>query len=105
MPMLPEAEPQPTHRNWSDAGGQQSSPFISRFLTDFDPIHCLGKGGFGVVFEARNKIDDCNYAIKRIPLPNRYEAQSSSLLHGGYVRFQVVTVVLKIEVLWYVMLC
>ncbi|XP_071448115.1 eukaryotic translation initiation factor 2-alpha kinase isoform X2 [Hetaerina americana] len=45
--------------------------FTSRYLTDFEPMHRLGKGGFGVVFEARNKIDDCNYAIKRIPLPNR----------------------------------
>jgi serine/threonine protein kinase len=76
VPMLPQAEPQYTHRSHSDPSGQQSSQFNSRFLTDFVPIHYLGKGGFGVVFEAQNKIDDCNYAIKRIPLPNRYEAQS-----------------------------
>ena len=24
----------------------------------------LGKGGFGVVFEAKNRLDDCGYAIK-----------------------------------------
>lgn len=42
-----------------------------RYLTDFEPVQCLGRGGFGVVFEARNKVDDCNYAIKRIRLPNR----------------------------------
>jgi translation initiation factor 2-alpha kinase 3 len=74
VPMLPQVEPQRMHRSPSDAGGQLSSQFNSRFLNDFDPIHCLGKGGFGVVFEARNKIDDCNYAIKRIQLPNRYKA-------------------------------
>lgn len=45
--------------------------FKSRYLQDFEPIHCLGKGGFGIVFEARNKIDDCHYAIKRIPLPSK----------------------------------
>ncbi|KZC04854.1 PREDICTED: eukaryotic translation initiation factor 2-alpha kinase-like [Dufourea novaeangliae] len=44
--------------------------FISRYLTDFVPVDCLGKGGYGVVFEAKNRIDDCNYAIKRIALPN-----------------------------------
>ncbi|XP_031826001.1 eukaryotic translation initiation factor 2-alpha kinase isoform X2 [Nomia melanderi] len=44
--------------------------FKSRYLTDFEPVDCLGKGGYGVVFEAKNKIDDCNYAIKRIALPN-----------------------------------
>lgn len=47
--------------------------FVSRYLTDFHPVHCLGKGGYGIVFEAKNKIDDCHYAIKRIPLPNRQE--------------------------------
>lgn len=45
--------------------------YSSRYLTDFEPVSCLGKGGFGVVFQARNKIDDCHYAIKRIPLPNK----------------------------------
>ncbi|XP_054012153.1 eukaryotic translation initiation factor 2-alpha kinase [Hylaeus anthracinus] len=44
--------------------------FTSRYLTDFEPVDCLGKGGYGVVFEAKNKIDDCNYAIKRIALSN-----------------------------------
>lgn len=44
---------------------------LRRYLTDFEPVQCLGRGGFGVVFEARNKVDDCNYAIKRIRLPNR----------------------------------
>lgn len=46
--------------------------FKSRYLTDFEPVDCLGKGGYGVVFKAKNKIDDCNYAIKRIALPNRF---------------------------------
>jgi len=96
VPMLPQAEPQHTHRSHSDPGGQQSSQFNSRFLTDFDPIHCLGKGGFGVVFEARNKIDDCNYAIKRIPLPNRQESRDrvmrevkalAKLEHSNIVRY------------------
>lgn len=49
--------------------------FVSRYLTDFDPVHCLGKGGYGIVFEAKNKIDDCHYAIKRIPLPNWQESR------------------------------
>ncbi|XP_011506315.1 PREDICTED: eukaryotic translation initiation factor 2-alpha kinase [Ceratosolen solmsi marchali] len=50
--------------------------FNSRYLTDYEPVDCLGHGGYGVVFEARNKIDDCNYAIKRIALPNsRYSRE------------------------------
>jgi hypothetical protein len=31
--------------------------FVSRFLTDYEPLRCLGFGGFGVVFESKNKID------------------------------------------------
>lgn len=52
-----------------------SSVFSSRFLGDFQMVQRLGKGGFGVVFEAKNKLDDCNYAIKRIVLPNRKESR------------------------------
>lgn len=49
--------------------------YASRFLNDFDLVQCLGKGGFGVVFEVKNKLDDCNYAIKRILLPTKKESR------------------------------
>lgn len=45
--------------------------FKSHYLQHFQSICCLGKGGFGVVFKARNKLDDGKYAIKRIPFPSR----------------------------------
>ncbi|KAG8453329.1 hypothetical protein GDO86_000099 [Hymenochirus boettgeri] len=79
--------------NWSDF---KNCDYISRYLTDFEPIQCLGRGGFGVVFEARNKVDDCNYAIKRIRLPNRELAREkvmrevkalAKLEHPGIVRY------------------
>ena len=54
---------------------EEVSNFISRFLTDFDLVRVLGKGGFGVVFEVKNKLDDCNYAIKRILLPSKKESR------------------------------
>uniref|UniRef100_A0A8D2IY38 PRKR-like endoplasmic reticulum kinase n=1 Tax=Varanus komodoensis TaxID=61221 RepID=A0A8D2IY38_VARKO len=59
----------------SSSGDLKNSGYVSRYLTDFEPIQCLGRGGFGVVFEAKNKVDDCNYAIKRIRLPNREQAR------------------------------
>ncbi|RVE56950.1 hypothetical protein OJAV_G00211390 [Oryzias javanicus] len=74
----------------------RSSEYVSRYLTDFDPMQCLGRGGFGVVFEARNKVDDCNYAIKRIRLPNRELAREkvmrevkalAKLEHPGIIRY------------------
>mmetsp|Transcript_5275 Transcript_5275/g.6420 ORF Transcript_5275/g.6420 Transcript_5275/m.6420 type:complete len:748 (-) Transcript_5275:14-2257(-) len=36
----------------------------SRFLTDFEPLGFIGKGGFGTVLKARNKSEDFPYAIK-----------------------------------------
>ncbi|EHH22307.1 hypothetical protein EGK_05547 [Macaca mulatta] len=79
--------------NWNDI---KNSGYVSRYLTDFEPIQCLGRGGFGVVFEAKNKVDDCNYAIKRIRLPNRELAREkvmrevkalAKLEHPGIVRY------------------
>ncbi|XP_036080238.1 eukaryotic translation initiation factor 2-alpha kinase 3 isoform X2 [Rousettus aegyptiacus] len=79
--------------SWNDI---KNSGYISRYLTDFEPIQCMGRGGFGVVFEARNKVDDCNYAIKRIHLPNRELAREkvmrevkalAKLEHPGIVRY------------------
>ncbi|XP_075221810.1 pancreatic eIF-2alpha kinase isoform X2 [Lycorma delicatula] len=61
-------------RGYSRTSSKESD-YVSRYLTDFDQVHCLGKGGFGIVFEAKNKIDDCHYAVKRIPLPNRQESR------------------------------
>jgi len=50
---------------------EEQVPFLSQYLKEFEPIQCLGRGGFGVVFEAKKKIDDRHYAVKRITLPNR----------------------------------
>ena len=56
----------------------------------------MGKGGFGVVFKAKKKIDDCEYAIKRIYLPQCEEAKEkmmrevkalAALDHPGIVRY------------------
>ncbi|KAG7510854.1 eukaryotic translation initiation factor 2-alpha kinase 3 [Solea senegalensis] len=74
----------------------RSTEYVSRYLTDFEPVQCLGRGGFGVVFEARNQVDDCNYAIKRIRLPNRELAREkvmrevkalAKLEHPGIIRY------------------
>ncbi|KAJ8970001.1 hypothetical protein NQ314_001430 [Rhamnusium bicolor] len=51
---------------------KENETFSSRYVNDFDTVSCLGKGGFGLVFEVKQKIDECSYAIKRITLPNEY---------------------------------
>ncbi|KAL5288982.1 EIF2AK3 family protein [Megaselia abdita] len=79
-----------------DSSDRDSFDFSSRFEVDFDFVQCLGKGGFGVVFEAKNKLDDCNYAVKRIALPNKKESRERVLRevktlanceHGNIVRY------------------
>ncbi|CAG9855228.1 unnamed protein product [Phyllotreta striolata] len=63
----PVAHPVTTERRISE---RDSEVFTSRYINDFETLQCLGKGGFGVVFEVKQKIDECSYAIKRITLPN-----------------------------------
>ncbi|XP_064118578.1 eukaryotic translation initiation factor 2-alpha kinase 3-like [Macrobrachium nipponense] len=48
--------------------------FTSRYLTDFKPMRCLGRGGFGVVFQVYNNLDENEYAVKRITLPSKEES-------------------------------
>jgi len=45
---------------------EQATIKRSRYETDFDEIQKIGKGGFGNVYKARNKIDGNLYAIKKI---------------------------------------
>ncbi|XP_011057621.1 PREDICTED: eukaryotic translation initiation factor 2-alpha kinase isoform X1 [Acromyrmex echinatior] len=59
----------------SDTTDNNGDNFYSRFLMDYELVDCLGKGGYGVVFEVKNKIDDCNYAIKRIALSNNEDSR------------------------------
>ncbi|OUM68337.1 hypothetical protein PIROE2DRAFT_68699 [Piromyces sp. E2] len=42
----------------------------SRYLDDFVQIKRLGKGAFGAVFEAENKLDGLRYAVKIIRIPS-----------------------------------
>ena len=52
-----------------------NAEFVSRYLTDYEPMQCLGAGGFGVVVESKNKLDENHYAVKRVRLPVREEAK------------------------------
>lgn len=67
----------------------------SRFTTDFDSLGKLGKGGFGEVVKAKNKLDGVIYAIKVIKLEDVAENRKilrevttvSRLYHRHIVRY------------------
>ncbi|XP_055908473.1 eukaryotic translation initiation factor 2-alpha kinase [Eupeodes corollae] len=75
MPITRSAANFSGQRSFSESTTHSGDHFSSRFQADFDLERCLGRGGFGVVFEAKNKLDDCRYAIKRITLPNKKESR------------------------------
>uniref|UniRef100_A0A158R5Y8 PRKR-like endoplasmic reticulum kinase n=1 Tax=Syphacia muris TaxID=451379 RepID=A0A158R5Y8_9BILA len=67
-----------------------------RFFEDFTPIRCLGRGGYGVVFNCKHKLDDRNYAVKRITVSNTASAiervtreakAMAKLNHPGIIRY------------------
>ncbi|KAJ1992057.1 eukaryotic translation initiation factor 2-alpha kinase [Coemansia spiralis] len=60
-----------TIRNASSDVDTVMRPLASRYRTDFEEIEFLGKGGFGSVVKARNRIDGRFYAIKKIKLDAR----------------------------------
>ncbi|CAI5464591.1 unnamed protein product, partial [Closterium sp. Yama58-4] len=73
-------------RFWSaSAEGQGSAADAaqalgSRYLSDFEEVAMLGKGGFGSVVLCVNKLDGRKYAIKRIPLRGKSPALNSKIL-------------------------
>ena len=75
---------------------ESGSNFVSRFISDYETRSCLGRGAYGVVFQAKNKVDGIEYAVKRITLPSaeadktkvlREVTQHARLNHNNIVRY------------------
>ena len=66
----------------------------SRFLTDFNVIDRVGKGGFGSVFKVKNKLDNKTYAVKIVNVNSenkelvlREVKNLSNLNHSNIIRY------------------
>jgi translation initiation factor 2-alpha kinase 3 len=42
--------------------------FGSRYTQDFEELGILGKGGYGIVYQCRHKLDGVIYAVKKVPV-------------------------------------
>jgi serine/threonine protein kinase len=69
-------------------------PNLSRYKSDFMEIAKINSGGFGSVYKVYNKIDQCMYAIKKIPIydmddfiPFEEVKKLSNLNHENIVRY------------------
>uniref|UniRef100_UPI0037E87CB3 interferon-induced, double-stranded RNA-activated protein kinase-like n=1 Tax=Semicossyphus pulcher TaxID=241346 RepID=UPI0037E87CB3 len=79
--------------NGKDAGKSEKSAtqsVVSRFTSEYDTIVCLGKGGFGHVYKARQKLLEKDYAVKVVCCKKkalREVAALSDLNHCNIVRY------------------
>jgi serine/threonine protein kinase len=63
-PPVPETkESSPQHSSWSVKHHPLS---LSRYQREFEEIALLASGGFGQVFHVRHRMDQCEYAVKRV---------------------------------------
>ena len=58
---------------------------ISRYANDFDQLETIGRGGFGIVYKARHKLDGNIYAIKMIRLSRDNEENKRTLREIKYL--------------------
>lgn len=78
-PKMRSCDLQPDNNEIAELKTQYRRPLLnnpkehsSRYNNEFKQLRCLGRGGFGVVYAAKNNIDGKQYAVKRITLPKQW---------------------------------
>jgi len=79
VPQTPVALTRPGNFWQVGQGLQQESASYSRYRADFEEVKFMGKGAFGSVVKARNRLDGNFYAIKRIKLSSSPENDERTL--------------------------
>ncbi|KAK8379865.1 hypothetical protein O3P69_019694 [Scylla paramamosain] len=78
-----------------------STEYTSRYLTDFEPVQRLARGGLGVVCQVRNKLDENEYAVKRINLPtNKSSAERVKREVRALAKFNHANIVVRCYNSW-----
>ncbi|KAL0052345.1 hypothetical protein WJX82_000639 [Trebouxia sp. C0006] len=76
------------HQFWQRSSAMQSAPppaalhpaRLSRYESDFQELRSLGKGGYGVVVSAINRLDGRQYAVKKIKMQSQSPQGFSRLI-------------------------
>jgi len=74
---------------------RSKSVFESRWASEWEPVERLGKGGFGIVVKARNRLDGHFYAVKQLKCKSVRDTEEiwgevrmlAQLNHPGIVRY------------------
>ncbi|KAA8583991.1 hypothetical protein FQN60_015199 [Etheostoma spectabile] len=77
----------------TDWDSKNETSMQSRFTSEFEPMECLGSGGFGVVYKARHKLLEKDFAVKIVFCEEkalREVKTLSDLLHHNIVRYYTV---------------
>ncbi|XP_029557934.1 interferon-induced, double-stranded RNA-activated protein kinase isoform X1 [Salmo trutta] len=72
------------------SGRTSNQPVISRFLSEFDSIENIGKGGFGHVYKARRKLEQKFFAVKIVRSKGKAKREVGALAdlqHPNIVRY------------------
>jgi len=51
----------------------------SRYANDFEELEEIGRGGFGIVYKARHRLDGNIYAIKKIKLSEKNSEENKRI--------------------------
>ena len=70
-----------TNDNFGAAGIDQMFYQHSRYTNEFEELQYLAKGGFGCVYKCRNRLDNIEYAVKKIVL--RLNGQRATIMFSG----------------------
>ncbi|XP_068424340.1 interferon-induced, double-stranded RNA-activated protein kinase-like isoform X2 [Clinocottus analis] len=79
-------------KDQNTGNSQNETSIESRFTSDFDPMECLGSGGYGYVYKAKHKLLEKDFAVKIVCCEENSRALRevgtlSDLLHPNIVRY------------------